>query len=353
MIPNSDRAVHGIRVVFGSPWTEVIADVVSGERVGVVCSQGRRELADQVGERLPRADVVVVPLARRHVPRPIVDRAAELLEAHRADSLVAVGGGSAIGLAKAVQFSARRPLVALPTTYSGSEMTNIFGVREGGTKRVGRDERVRPDAVIYDPALTLELPLSLSLPSLFNAMAHAVDALYVEPSDETIDSASESIRALATAIAELADSPRDLGARRRAMWGAHLAGALLSHARMALHHKLAHVVGGSFDLPHAPTHTVLLPHTIAFNAPAAPDATRVIADALGTDDPAGFVYDLAARVGAPTDLAGLGFADADVAAAADQLVAASYDNPRKPDRPEAVALLGRARSGERPRPDDR
>ncbi len=340
----------GTQVVFGRPWSSELPSCLSGAvRPAVLCSPGRAQDAEVVAAALG-SGASVIPLARQHVPAEVVSAAAAQLARERVDAIVAFGGGSAIGLAKALQLDERdRRFAALPTTYSGSEMTSLYGIREGGTKRVGRSERVRPQVVVYDPELTIDLPVATSVVSLFNAMAHAVDALYArDPAPGVNAMAAEALAGLAGAIRDIPAAPRDLGVRRRAQLGAHLAGTILGTSGMALHHKLAHILGGELDLPHAETHTAILPHVIAFNAPSAPEATHTIAAALGTDDPAGFVFDLARAAGAPTALGSLGMTVEGAAQVAASLAAAIYDNPRKPTSGEIDQLLSAIRTGRRP-----
>jgi maleylacetate reductase len=265
---------------------------------------------------------------------------------------VAIGGGSAIGLAKAVALTSDRPVVAVPTTYAGSEMTTIWGLTDGTAKRTGRDPRVLPVSVIYDPELTLALPVDISLTSGFNALAHAVEALYAPDRSPIVSlMAAEGIRSLTQALPEIvsasADLPADLsvdpsavlGARATAQYGAWLCGACLGATTMSLHHRLCHALGGTLDLPHAPTHTVVLPHVLAFNQEAVPEV------------PAGPLWELAGRLGAPRSLASLGMRESDIDLVADQVLAAPYANPRPVTRDALVALLHDAWSGAAPATD--
>jgi maleylacetate reductase len=293
-----------------------------------------------------------------HVPAPLAEAAAADAARLEADLVVAVGGGSAIGMAKAIALGGGPPVVAVPTTYSGSEMTSIWGVTRDGAKETGRDERVRPRAVLYDPTLTLDLPPRVAGPSALNAVAHAVEALYAPDASPVVALlAAEGLRALAASAPRVVRSPGDLAARGEALYGAWLAGLALGAATMALHHKLCHVLGGSFGLPHAETHAVVLPHAVAYNAPAAPAAMAVAAGALATagrgrrghGDVPGALHALVADVmtaaGAPASLRELGLREPDVARAAELAAARPYPNPR-PVRADAVrALLARAYEG--------
>jgi maleylacetate reductase len=349
----SFRETRNDRVVrYGTPWRDALADELDragAHRVAVLVSPRRRDQGREVCDAIGDRAAGVVALSRQHVPREVVDRAAAELSDLTADAIVAVGGGSAIGLGKAVQLATRRIFICIPTTYSGSEMTSIYGIREGGSKQVGRDPRVAPTAVVYDPELTRALPLATSVVSLFNAMAHPVDTLYASTTTPEIEQlAEQSVRELAAAIGRIAQAPDDLSVRDDALHGAYLAGAILGRAGMALHHKLAHVVGGGFDLPHATTHTVLLPHVVAFNAGAAPRATDLLRRALGADDPAAALIRLQRAAGAPTDLASVGMTAEQAREAARRVAAADYDNPRKASEQELAALIEAARTGASP-----
>lgn len=339
-------------VVFGHPWATALPralEALGATRVAIVCSARRTELADAIAAAIGDRYAGAIPLARQHVPRPVVDEATAAARDLDADALVAIGGGSAIGLAKAMQLDARRAFVAIPTTYSGSEMTEFYGIREGTTKHVGRDAAVRPDTVIYDPALTTALPVRTSVVSAFNALAHAVDALYGTGRTPGVDElAAGAIADITSSLVAVHAAPGDLAARTDLLHGAHLAATILGSAGMALHHKLAHVIAGGFDLPHADTHTILLPHVVAFNAAAAKSATAVVARAIGSGDPAAALYDLAARVGAPTALADLGMTDDDARDAARQVAGATFDNVRATSQADAYRLISAALRGARP-----
>ena len=188
-----------------------------------------------------------------------------------ADCCVAIGGGSTTGLAKAIALVSTLPILAIPTTYAGSEMTPIWGITENGVKKTGRDPRVLPKTVLYDPALTITMPPMLSATSGMNSIAHCVEALYSKDANPIISMmAEEGIRALAAGLPLVVKDPANIEARSNALYGAWLGGVSLGAVGMALHHKLCHTLGGSFNLPHAETHTVLLPHATAYTASAAP-----------------------------------------------------------------------------------
>jgi maleylacetate reductase len=301
-------------------------------------------VADLLGERA----VALLPEARMHVPVEVAHRAGEVSASVEADGCVAVGGGSAIGLGKAVALERALPVVAVPTTYAGSEMTPVWGLTEDAVKRTGREQRVQPVAVVYDPSLTLSMPAELTATSGMNALAHAVEGLYApDASPITSLMAEEGARACATALPALAVDGTDLDARAEALYGAWLCGSVLGSTTMGLHHKLCHVLGGTLGLPHAATHTVVLPYVLAFNAPAAPEASAALARALGADDAARALWDLAS-LGTRRSLSELGMAEGDIGRVVDLAVASPYANPRPVDAGDVEALLRAAWAGRVP-----
>jgi alcohol dehydrogenase class IV len=272
-------------------------------------------------------------------------RAAEL----QADCYVVIGGGSTIGAGKSIALETGNPIVAVPTTYAGSEMTPIYGVTEGNLKKTGRDDRVLPRTVIYDVDLTLSLPPQISGPSGMNAIAHCVEGLYTRETNPILMlMAAEGIRALSRSLPVVVREPQHIEARSDAQYGAWLAGTVLGSAGTALHHKLCHTLGGTFNLPHAETHTVVLPHSMVYNRDAAADAMRSVADALGVADAARGMYDLAASMNAPTSLAQLGMPEDGLDRAAQLATENPYWNPRPLERAALRELLENAYHGRRP-----
>ena len=251
-------------------------------RVLVLCSPEQEDTGRAVAAALGERAAGVLPEARMHVPIEVARRARDRAAELGADGCVAVGGGSAIGLGKAIALEHELPVIAIPTTYAGSEMTPVWGLTEGGQKRTGRDVRVLPRSVLYDAELTLTLPAGMSVASGLNAVAHAVEGLYAPDATPIISlMAEEGTRALAAALPRIVADGGDLEARAEAQYGAWLCGAVLAATTMSLHHKLCHTLGGTLDLPHAQTHTVVLPHALAYNQPAAPDAVAALSRALG------------------------------------------------------------------------
>jgi alcohol dehydrogenase class IV len=340
------------RVVFGTGTRRRIADearLAGITRAIVVSTAGQAARANELAELLGDLCQLRFPHARMHTPVTVTEDAAALAAQHGINGIVAVGGGSAIGLGKAIALRTNAVQVVLPTTYSGSEMTDIVGQTAGGVKQTTRDPTVLPEVIVYDVELTSTLPAPISVASGANAMAHAIEGLYAENSNPLIALiAEEGIRALAAALPRLSHALDDMPARAEALYGAWLCGTVLGATSMALHHKLCHVLGGTFDLPHAETHAVLLPHTIAYNAPAAPDAMTRAARALDADDVPARLFDLVRDAGAPVSLRALGLPHEALERATDSALLNPYWNPRPLDRDGIRALLEDAWHGRRP-----
>jgi len=284
-----------------------------------------------------------------HVPIETVHAAEDVVQRVDANCLVAVGGGSITGLAKALALDSGIPIIAIPTTYAGSEMTTVYGLTEGGLKRTGRDAAVLPRCVIYDPELSLGLPFATSVVSAINAIAHAAEGLYAPDGNPVVDLfADQGIRKCAAALPRLQAEPRDVAARGDALVGAWMCGVVMGSVSVGLHHKLCHTLGGSFGLPHAELHTVVLPQALAYNAAAAPEAMRAIAAALGAESAPAGVFDLAARHGAATSLKAIGMNESDLDRAAELAMQGQYPNPRPLERGPLRELLQRAWEGVRP-----
>ncbi|MFF7133544.1 maleylacetate reductase [Streptomyces sp. NPDC008196] len=341
------------RVVF-RPGAAVSATPGEAEHLGlrrllVVCGSRGESVARAVADALGDSCAGLHAEARMHVPVEDADRAVTVAREAGADGVVAVGGGSSIGLGKAIALRTGLPLIAVPSTYSGSEMTPVWGLTEGGAKRTGRDARVQPRSVVYDPELTLSLPVPLTVTSGINALAHAVEALYAPDTSPLIAlMAEEGVRAMTEALPRLAADPADVQARGQALYAAWLCGSCLGSTTMGLHHKLCHTLGGSYGLPHAETHTVVLPYALAYNAPAIPAALTVLRRALGADDPSHALWELTGRLGAPRSLAELGLKEGDVAEAAVQVAGQPYANPRPVTADGVRAVLQAAHEGRRP-----
>ncbi len=345
---------HGLpaRVVFGSGTIETVADEARRLGIGnalVISTAGQAAQGERVAALLADRAGATFAGARMHTPKDVTEEAMALVLRRGIDGTVAIGGGSTTGLGKAIAYRTDLPQIVIPTTYAGSEMTDMVGETTAGEKKTVRDPKVRPETVIYDVDLTLSLPARLSVASGLNAMAHAVEALYARDGNPVLSlMAEEGIGALAGALPAIAKEPADRDARSDALYGAWLCGLVLGSVSVAIHHKLCHVLGGSFDLPHADTHAIILPHAIAYNAAAAPEAMARVARALRVADPAGGLFDLARSSGAPTALRDIGMPEEGLDRAADLAVANPYWNPRPIERDAIRALLQDAFDGRRP-----
>lgn len=285
-----------------------------------------------------------------HVPIENARRACEHAKAVDADCAVAIGGGSTIGLGKAIALESSLPIIAIPTTYAGSEMTPIYGITEDGLKRTGRDARVLPKTVLYDPELSVGLPPRLSFVSGMNAIAHAAEGMYAQDGNPVMSlMAEEGIRALAKGLRGVKKSSRNMEARGECLYGAWLCGLVLGNVGMALHHKLCHTLGGTFNLPHAETHAIVLPHALAYNNEAAPEAMQRIARALDATAAAEGVYELGQDLGVASGLREIGLKESDLDRACEVALANPYWNPRAIEAVSLRALLQRAWEGSRPR----
>ena len=328
----------------GTAHVMLIHDNATAEQAGLIAEQLGARLAIRWGE------------VAQHVPVELAERARAAATERGIDAVVTLGGGSSTGLAKAIALTHRVPIVAVPTTYAGSEQTTIYGLTGGQHKQTGKDPIVLPRVVVYDPELTLGLPGCVTGPSAFNALAHSVEALWA-PGNNPITSALalEGVRAIASSLPTVMAEPANVDARGDLLYGAALSGMALGATAAGLHHKLCHVLGGRFNLVHADAHSVVLPHALAFNAPALPAEMARLAQALGVpgDDPAGALWDLAHRSQVPTRLADLSGSDGPMqrellAEAAATAAAEITVNPRPVTEPDLLGILERAFDGTRP-----
>lgn len=343
------------RVVFGVgslQFLEREVELLGAHRALVLCSPEQVDTAQIIVRRLGAKSAGLFSKAAMHVPIETARAARDEARRLGADCAIAIGGGSTIGLGKAIALEAPSgslPVLAIPTTYAGSEMTSIYGLTEAGLKKTGKDPRVLPRTVIYDAELTLSLPVALSMTSGLNAIAHSAEGLYAQDGNPIMAlMAEEGIRALVKALPRIKLHPQDIEARAEAQYGAWLCGTVLGNVGMALHHKLCHTLGGTFNLPHAETHAIVLPHAIAYNAAAIPEALAALRRALGRDDPPRALFDLAAQLGAPTSLATIGMPEDGIERAAELATQNTYWNPRPVERGAITGLLRRAWAGQAP-----
>ena len=341
------------RVCFGS--SEAAAHLgaqignLKASKVMVIAAQSERDIAEMITKELPvalRYDDVVM-----HVPVEVAERARAAAAAANADALVSVGGGSTTGLAKAIAMTTGLPIVAVPTTYAGSEATAVWGLTEGARKTTGTDPRVLPKVIVYDAALTITLPVPMSVASGLNALAHCVDAMW-GPAADPINAAfaAEGIRSLRAGLPKVVADPFDLDGREHALYAAYLSAVSFASAGSGLHHKICHVLGGKYNLPHAQTHAVVLPYVLAFNAPQAPGAERRIAGAFGTNQAIDGLQDLRRELDAPHALRDFGFSEDAIPEAADAILpAVPPSNPRPVTAGDLRRLLHAAWSGADPK----
>lgn len=339
------------RIVFGESRSSEAADWLrkAGKSRALVLSTPHQKAdAERLAETLDGLAVGVFAGAAMHTPVEVTEQAMKVVAETGADSVVSLGGGSTTGLGKAIAYRNDLLQLVIPTTYAGSEVTNILGQTEGGRKTTVRDAKILPEIVIYDPALTLGLPVAMSVTSGLNAMAHAIEGLYAEDRNPISSlMAVEGLKAFATSLPQVVREPRSLEARSHALYGAWLCGTVLGAVGMSLHHKICHTLGGSFDMPHAETHAVMLPHTAGFNAAAAQAQLAPAAEIFG-GSVGGGLWDFATSLGAPLTLEEFGLNEADLDRAAEIAVQDPYYNPRPIDRTSIRALLQAAWEGRRP-----
>lgn len=347
-----EHVTLGQRVLFGHNQAaeHLAAEVVrlGAGKVMVIAGERELDIAQQVATRIEVAvwhtEVVM------HVPGEVAERARQVATEHGIDLLVSVGGGSTTGLAKAIALTTSLPIIAVPTTYAGSEATNVWGITEAARKTTGVDDAVLPDTVIYDSQLTLSLPVEMSVASGLNGMAHCIDSLWA-PKADPINAAlaAEGIRALSAGLPKIVADPQSVDGRDEALYGAYLAAVSFASAGSGLHHKICHVLGGTFDLPHAQTHATVLPYVLAFNAPYAPQAEARAAAAFGTDTALEGLQRLRAQVHAPVKLSDYGFTADGIPEAVDIILEKlPANNPRKITKDNLTALLTAALHGEDP-----
>jgi maleylacetate reductase len=347
-----DHVTLGQRVLFGTGGAAVnlAAEVVrlGARRVMVIASDFETPMARTVASGIEVAlwhhDVVM------HVPIETAEKARAAAARAGVDLLVCVGGGSTTGLAKAIALTSGIPIIAVPTTYAGSEATNVWGLTEASRKTTGVDDAVLPVTVIYDAALTLSLPVEMSVASGLNGMAHCIDSMWA-PRADPINQAlgAEGIRALSQGLPLITADPSGTEGREQALYGAYLSAVAFASAGSGIHHKICHVLGGTFNLPHAQTHATVLPYVLAFNAPLAPGAGARIAAAFSTADALTGLQDLRKRLDAPKALADYGFTADGIAKAVEiVLPAVPASNPRPATTQNLTRLLQAALTGEDP-----
>ena len=344
--------VNPARIVFGDGYLSRAAEMVRDlgcSRALVLSTPQQKQQAEELSKAIGDLSAGVYANATMHIPIEVTEDALKTLKSSRADCTIAIGGGSTTGLGKALAYRTDMPQIVIPTTYAGSEVTPILGQTQGGVKTTVSDPKILPEIVIYDPQLTYSLPASMTVTSAFNGLAHAAEALYAQNRNPISTlMAVEGVRALIEALPAITSDPQSREGRRDALYGAWLCGTVLASVGMALHHKLCHTLGGTFDLPHADTHAVVLPHAIAFNEVAVPDLLRPIANALEADEAGSALHEYAKSISAPTALKDIGMPEDGIERAAELAVNKPYWNPREFDREQIRRLIENAYHGRVP-----
>lgn len=348
------QSLPQVRVRFGAGIRKALAEEIEalGCRRALILSTPpqadlAREFADLIGPLAAGIDTG----AQMHTPVAVSEAATDNARRIGADCVVAVGGGSTTGLGKAIAWRTDLPQIVVPTTYAGSEATPILGQTQDGRKTTLTDRKVQPEVILYDPELVATLPVGMTVTSALNAMAHAAEGLYARDRGPlTTMMATEGLTAFRDALPAVLRDPSDLMARGETLYGAWLCGTVLGTVGMALHHKLCHTLGGSFDLPHAETHAIVLPHAIAYNQVAVPEQLAVIADLFGAPTPGEALHRFAVQMGAPTALRDLGLKETDLDRATEIATQNPYWNPRPVEAAPLRDLLQRAWEGAAPQP---
>lgn len=364
------------RVVFGSGTIQKLPDEIARLNLKqplVLSTPQQTSQAETVQSVLNGQIAGIFSNATMHTPTHVTDDAVQHAQEKGADSVISIGGGSTIGLGKAISFRTGMPHICIPTTYAGSEMTPILGETADGVKKTKSDKRILPGTVIYDVDLTMTLPTGMSATSGVNAIAHAgkpysiplctpiqlaekclVEALYARNTNPVINlMAIEGTRALASSLPEIVKNPSSQPARSLALYGAWLCGTCLGSVGMSIHHKLCHTLGGSFNLPHAETHTAVLPHAISYNAPNIPEAMQKLADVLpeSNGDAIHGLNVLLEKLKVKRGVKDFGMNEEDVDKAADIALSNAYWNPRAIERTPIRELIRRVWAGEPARAD--
>ena len=318
-------------------------------RALVLCTRNQTKQGQRIVDLLGGRAVGLFDRAEMHVPAATVEHAMAVVKQLQIDCSVSIGGGSTTGLGKALALKLGIPNIAIPTTYAGSEMTNIWGITENERKVTGRDNAVVPTLTIYDPELTRTLPAKFAGASGLNAMAQAVVNVASDSINPIVQvMALDAVRALSQSLPKVIAEPENMEARAEALYGACLAGGSLGTGSTSLHHRLCHTFGGTFNTPHAETHTILLPHCVAYNSAATADGTRKLAEAMGVENAAIGLYELAKTVGAPTALKEIGIKESDLDKAAAVATEKPVNNPEPVTLKGVRELLQRAWIGEPP-----
>ena len=342
------------RVLFGVGSRNTVADEVRRlgcSRALILSTPPQSSSALDLAAALNDMSAGVFSRAAMHTPVEVTEDALRHVQEINADCIVAIGGGSTTGLGKAIAYRTDLPQIVIPTTYAGSEATPILGQTEDGVKTTLTDRKVLPEVILYDPELVATLPVGMTVTSALNAMAHAAEALYArDKSEDSNQLAIDGLTSFVKSLPKVLQDPEDLAAREETQRGAWACGAVLGRGGMALHHKLCHTLGGSFELPHAETHAIILPHAIHYNAQAVPGLLAPVTDLLDGSSPGMALWQFAKSMGAPLALRDLGLQAQDLDRVAEIATRNPYWNPREVTANGIRALLEKAWTGEAPGP---
>jgi len=341
-----------VRVRFGLGVRRCVTEelnALGAKRALILSTPQQADMAEEFAGYCGDLAVGTFTNATMHTPVNVSEEATRIAGSLEADVVISVGGGSTIGLGKAIALRTDLPQIVVPTTYAGSEATPILGQTENGVKTTQSSPRIQPEVILYDPELVVTLPVKMTVTSALNAMAHAAEGLYArDRSPISSLMAVEGLRAFRDSLPDVLANSTDTAARGETLYGAWLCGTVLGQVGMALHHKLCHTLGGSFDLPHADTHAIVLPHAIAYNAQAVPELLAPVADLFGHENPGLGLHRFARDIGAPMALRDLGLQETDLDKAADLAASNPYWNPRPVERGAIRKLLQAAWAGEEP-----
>ncbi len=341
-------------IVFGVGALDLLPgelDKLNKSRALVLTTPNQSDDGKKLVEKLGHRAAGLFDQCEMHVPAATLTAVTRVAKELDIDCTVSLGGGSTTGLGKALAAREGIDNIVIPTSYAGSEMTDIWAVTEAGRKVTERNTVVVPTLTLYDPRLTLSLPPKFAAASGLNAMAQAVVNVATDNPNPIISSlAADGIRALAHSLPIILEEPDNLDARSEALYGASMAGGALGTGITSLHHRLCHTFGGTFNTPHAETHAILLPHSVAYNAAATETGTRRVADALGVDNAAEGIFALAKTLGAPTALSEIGITDADLDKAVEVTLEKAFNNPEPVDAVRLRRVLANALQGNSPEP---